>query len=36
MVVGVRASEGDVDGAVATHAIELLHGKFVLLDGFVE
>lgn len=32
----VRASERDVDGAVAAHAIQLLHGELVLLDGLVE
>lgn len=36
MRVGARAPEGDVDGTVAAHAIELLHGEFVLLDGLVE
>jgi hypothetical protein len=33
---GVRASEGDVDGAVAAHAVELLHRQLVLLDGLVQ
>ena len=36
MSVGVRAAERNVDGAISSHAFELLHGQLVLFYGFVE